>query len=73
MKQRCNPVVELPAFARLRELEPRCRARLRDVLLALALDARGRAEVSWRRHKGPMAAYWRAVSVYAGHTARGLR
>jgi hypothetical protein len=66
-------VLSLPAFARLLALPPEARAALRDVLRALALDARAKAETSWRRHKGPMAAYWRAVSVYAAHIARGLR
>ena len=49
------------------------RAALRAVLLDLALDAGGRADLSWRRHKAPMAAYWKAVAVYARHLARVLR
>jgi hypothetical protein len=68
-----NPVRALPAFQRLTELAPESREALREVLLDLAADARGRAELSWRRHKAPMAAYWKAVSVYAGHCARALR
>jgi hypothetical protein len=43
------------------------------VLLAIAADARGRADESWRKHKGPMAAYWKAASVYAGHIAKAIR
>lgn len=39
----------------------------------LSLDARGRAEESWRRNKAPMAVYWKAVSVYAGHLRRVVR
>lgn len=48
------------------------RAALKAVLLDLQLDARRRADDCWRRHKAPMAAYRKAVSVYAGHTARAL-
>ena len=73
MKQRCNPMLGLPAVARLQAMAPTTRSQLRDVFLDLALDARARADTAWRRHKGPMACYWRAVSVYAGHLARALR
>jgi hypothetical protein len=67
-----NPVLALPAIAELlaRPLEER-RA-LRRVLLELAADARARADSSWRRHKAPMAAYWKAVAVYARHLARAI-
>jgi hypothetical protein len=68
-----NPILALPAVANLLKLSPDVRAALRAVLLDLAGDARGRADESWRRHKAPMAAYWKAVSVYAGHLARVLR
>jgi hypothetical protein len=67
-----NPILALPGTARLLQLDPHTRALLRAVLLDLAADARTRAEESWRRPK-PMAAYWKAVSVYAGHLARVLR
>ena len=68
-----NPILALPGTARLLQLDPHTRGLLRAVLLDLAADARTRAEESWRRHKAPMAAYWKAVSVYAGHLARVLR
>ena len=68
-----NPVLALPAASSLRELSPDTRAALGAILLDLADDARHRAEESWRRHKAPMAAYWKAVAVYAGHLARVLR
>lgn len=70
---RANPILGLPATARLAALPGPVRAELRKVLEELRLDARARAEASWRRHKGPMAAYWKAVSVYAGHLARAIR
>ena len=49
------------------------RAALRVALLDLRAEARENAELSWRRHKAPQAAYWKALSVYAGHLARALR
>lgn len=68
-----NPILALPAMTALRQLTPDTRTALRAILIDLAADARTRADESWRRHKAPMAAYWKAVSVYAGHIARVLR
>lgn len=67
-----NPILGLPGIARLQALPEAVRAPLRDILAELAEDARQRAELSWRRHKAPMAAYWKAVAVYAGHLRRAL-
>jgi hypothetical protein len=68
-----NPVLALPAAQRLLEAPADVRQLLRDLLLDLAADARVRAAECWRRHKAPMACYWKAVSVYSGHLARVLR
>jgi hypothetical protein len=68
-----NPVLALPSAAALADLPPDARAALRAVLLDIRADSRARADDSWRRSKAPMAAYWKAVSVYAGHIARTLR
>ena len=68
-----NPVLALPATGRLLALEPGTKAALRAVLLDIQADARVRAEKCWRTHKAPMAVYWKAVGVYAGHIARVLR
>ena len=65
-----NPVLALPAAARLRSLPVEARTALAEVLREIAADARARADESWRKHKAPMAAYWKAVAVYAGHIAR---
>lgn len=68
-----NPILALPAAARLAALSPSVRAELRTLLLDLRRDAQTKADDCWRRHKAPMAAYWKAVAVYAGHIARVLR
>lgn len=71
--ERRNPLLRLPAARRLRSLPPETRQELAAMLHDLSLDARGRAEESWRRNKAPMAVYWKAVSVYAGHLRRVVR
>lgn len=68
-----NPLAHLPAAARLRSLSPKLRRELAELLHQLSLDARTRAERSWRTHKAPMAVYWKAVSVYAAHLRRLIR
>jgi len=67
-----NPILALPAAARLHALPLESRQALRAVLLDLSTDARARADHSWRTAKGPMAVYWRSISVYARHIARLL-
>jgi hypothetical protein len=68
-----NPLLALPAAAKLAALPPESRAAILELLLELRADARGRAEQCWRKHKAPMAAYWKAVAVYANHTSRLVR
>jgi hypothetical protein len=68
-----NPLLALPSVQQLLELPPESRLALRAVLRDVSADARTRAEKCWRTHKAPMAAYWKAVAVYANHTARLLR
>jgi hypothetical protein len=68
-----NPLLALPSAAGLARLPAESREALRALLLELRDDARARAEACWRAHKGPMAAYWKSVAVYANHTSRLLR
>lgn len=68
-----NPLLALPSAEAIRSLPDAARAALRAVLLDIRKDAQARAEKCWRTHKAPMAAYWKAVAVYAGHTARVCR
>ncbi|WP_428246763.1 hypothetical protein [Ferrovibrio sp.] len=68
-----NPVLALPAVDRLRDLPPEVRSAVADILVDLGADAAAKAEYSWRKNKGPMAAYWKAVGVYSRHIARAIR
>jgi hypothetical protein len=67
-----NPLLALPSVAAIRALPLEVRAPLAELLRELSRDADAKAEASWRRRKGPMAAYWRATSVYAIHAARAV-
>lgn len=58
---------------RFAALPPDSRAALRGALLELRQHALASAQYCWRRHKAPMALYWKVVGVYAGHLARALR
>lgn len=68
-----NPLLRLPAARRLLALSATERKAVAAVLMDLRLEANVLAESSWRRKKGPMAAYYRAVSTYARHLAHVLR
>ncbi len=68
-----NPLLGLPSAQAFRNLPPAAREPLRALLRDLAAAATWRANESWRRHKPPMAAYWKAIAVYARHAARLLR
>lgn len=65
-----NPVLALPSVKRLNELTPENRQIVAEILAELVTDARSRAQESWRKNKGPMAAYWKAVGAYAEHFRR---
>lgn len=65
-----NPVLALPAAKRLLAASPEVRGIVADIMGDLALDARARGEKCWRTHKAPMAVYWKAISVIAGHIRR---
>ena len=68
-----NPVPALPEARHILDIPPPERAILADLLRDLAIDAAARAQDAWRRHKAPMAVYWKACSVYARHLERVLR
>lgn len=68
-----NPLVSLPGSAAIQALPPEARAALKVLLRDISRDARGRAQKAWTTHKAPMAAYWKAVAVYANHAQRVIR
>lgn len=67
-----NPLLELPAGRALMELPAEDRKRIEIVMRELRSEANEQAETAHRRRKGPMYAYWRAVSTYARHLAHAL-
>lgn len=68
-----NPVLGLPAARLLQAQSPEIRAVLRQLFLELSADCRARAQASWLKNKGPMAAYWKACGAYCTHISRVLR
>lgn len=68
-----NPMLKLPSVQAIAALPPEAKAALLALLSDLRVDARAKAEHCWRRHKAPMAAYWKAVSVYANHISKLCR
>lgn len=67
-----NPLLALPSSRKILALPAEQRAPLEALFRELRAEADSLAEESWRKRKGPMAAYWRAVSTYARHTAHAL-
>ena len=67
-----NPVLLLPAVQALRHLDPETRIALQLLLQEIRDEARLRADKSWHARKPPVAAYWAACAVYAGHIARSI-
>lgn len=71
-----NPVLGLAAAKDLGEFladQPELRARFTALLRELGHQADAQAERSWTQRKAPMAAYWRAIGVYARHITRTIR
>ncbi|MCA0025515.1 MULTISPECIES: hypothetical protein [unclassified Mesorhizobium] len=68
-----NPVLTLPELQELRKFDPAVREALAALLIALAANCGARAETSWRKHKAPMAVYWKGVGVWAKHIGRAVR
>lgn len=67
-----NPLLRLPAGRALLALPAQDRQRIEAVMRELRDQANQEAEVAWKRRKGPMAAYWRAVATYSRHVAHAL-
>lgn len=68
-----NPLLSLPSAGGIQSLPAEAKAALRTLLLDLRREAADKAQANWKRNKGMSAAYWKAVSIYAGHIARLAR
>jgi len=68
-----NPMLRLPGMLKLQRLPAPVKEALVTVLMDIRKDAHANAEKCWKKHKSPMATYWKVVAVYAGHIARALR
>lgn len=68
-----NPLLALPGVVRaMDQLDDAQRSALAQSLLFIRADCQAKAQHAWEKHKAPMAAYWKACGVYAGHLARVL-
>jgi hypothetical protein len=54
-------------------LPPDSKAALKSALYELHKDSLQKANHSWKKHKAPMALYWKVVGVYAGHLSRAIK
>lgn len=69
-----NPIAaDAEVCAILAEISPEGREVLRRVLTSLSKSWRAKAEQSWRKHKPPVAAYWKSNAVNARHLALALK
>jgi hypothetical protein len=68
-----NPVLRMSQVGELRKLPEPARKALANLLAAMSMDARAQADRAWKKHKAPMACYWKAVAVYAKHISRALQ
>lgn len=59
--------------ARFNTLPLEARLALRGALQDLRKHGLARAQYCWKKHKAPMAVYWKVVGVYAGHLARSIK
>lgn len=46
---------------------------LKSALQLLHTSALAKANHCWKKHKAPMALYWKVVGVYAGHINRAVK
>ncbi len=67
-----NPLLALPAMRKVLALPVEQRRPLEALMRDLRAATDKLAEESWSKRKGPMAAYWRAVSTYSRHVAHAL-
>jgi hypothetical protein len=67
-----NPLLALPEVQAFAQLPPDAQRALRAALVAFSKSCRVKGNEAWASHKPPMAAYWKAWAVNAGHAARAI-
>ena len=55
------------------QLPVSARMALKKALEDLRRDALAKANHCWKKHKAPMALYWKVVGVYAGHLSKSIK
>jgi hypothetical protein len=66
-------MVRLASVQRLAALPADVRELVRAAFREISADARARGNEAWRKHKPPMAAYWKANAVHFRHLALAVR
>ncbi|HEY1630841.1 MAG TPA: hypothetical protein VGF56_05965 [Rhizomicrobium sp.] len=66
-------MLALDSAKRITGLPPEAKAAFRAVLMDLRKEAADKAQTYWKHNKAITAAYWKAVSIWAGHFARLAR
>ena len=72
MLREADKTLKAKWLMRFSQLPESARIALKAALMDLREDALTRAQVQWKRHKAPMALYWKVVGVYSGHLARAI-
>lgn len=67
-----NPMLTIPEVQAFAELPPDAAQALRNALVGASKVFRVRANEAWKRHKAPIAAYWKASAVNARHLANAI-
>jgi len=68
-----NPLMKLSSARKLitfLDAHPELREQFREMLKELRAECHVNAAQSWKKNKGPMAAYWMAARAYVGHCSR---
>ncbi len=68
-----NPMLAIPEVIALKDLPDNVRWALARALAGCSTAFRTRGNEAWRKHKPPMAAYWKANAVNFRHLALAVR
>ncbi|MGO4608387.1 hypothetical protein AB4142_18820 [Variovorax sp. 2RAF20] len=67
-----NPMLSVPEVQDFAGLPPEALKALHRALLGISDACRKKGNEAWRKHKPPMAAYWKGNAVHARHLARAI-